>query len=186
MRIFQAFSLIATLLVTSGFSSATLAQATDIYADFSGITGDVTADRFEGRTELLSFEWGFSRPIEWGNYSPIIGRTVANEISIWKRADSSSAGLAGKLLQGGPSTVVISFVWSGGGGDLRETVRVELCEAFISSISTSSGDDYLEENLTVAFKALKITYFDPDPKAGGAGDSVAWDFIEDTPGNCNP
>ncbi|MFT4672845.1 MAG: hypothetical protein ACI945_002189, partial [Pseudohongiellaceae bacterium] len=49
MRIFQAFSLIATLLMTSGFSSATLAEV-KIYADFSEITGDVTADRFEGRT----------------------------------------------------------------------------------------------------------------------------------------
>ena len=166
-------ALVAAALLSNPASAA-------IYMAFGGIQGTVTEPGYENRIALDSAQWGQVRAISLAQGSPQISPLTGSEVSVSKPADLASSGLAAALLSNVEKDVIISVVNNG-----LEHLRLELCGALVSSLSTSAGGGpSASEAVSFSFRAYRLTYFDSNGKDGGAGGPVQWDFSTNTVGSC--
>jgi type VI secretion system secreted protein Hcp len=179
---------LSVLLIIAALAPAT--ASAQIFLEYGAIKGDATDPDYVDKIEIASFSWGLVRPVTFsgGTGGPQAGRPTSLEVLLTKDLDNSSAALAMELLAGtGDKKVVIRFA-SPGDGKLQEYLALELCKAFITSLSTSAGEDGTPMEtvtLTMAAFGMKYTTYD----AAGKQDVtqvVQWDFELAKTGSCGP
>jgi len=185
MNIFK-HKLMLTALVLSAVLWSTVASADNIYLRYiyKDIKGDVTDPGYEDTIGIDSFSWGLSRPVSFvvGGGGGA-GAAESAEVVLTKLLDSSSTKLAVEALIGKGEAVKIEFAQTGGPG-LQTYMELELCNAYVTSLSTTSGGERPSEDLGLVFEAFKLTYtsFDLQGIPGSPVDTGWWSFSTNSPG----
>lgn len=132
-------------------------------SDVKGETQDKTY-KSEGAFEILEFEIGATNNINIGSISSGggAGKASFNPLTIKKKTDSASCGIFSNLCIGKHfEDMIIELRRSGGGatsGDVFLKWEFKLVMIEEISWSGSDGDDVCEENLTLQYGAMKVTY----------------------------
>jgi len=130
-----------------------------IYLSVDQIQGEVTALGFEGQIELASFSHGLSLPLATTDGRlDVTGRPSVAEINVTKATDRASvrlieAALTAKVL----AKAQITFTRTEQDRFVAYLV-VDLTNARISSVATSSGGDRPMEQLSLACEQISWTY----------------------------
>ena len=107
------------------------------------------------------------------------GKVSAQDLSVTKYIDSSSAPLILSCCNGAHFPSALLTVRKAGGEKPVEYVKISLREVLITSVETggSGGDDRLTENVSLNFAKVKVEYL-PQEAKGGQGNMIpfSWDI----------
>jgi len=158
-------------------------MAVDIILNIEGVTGESKIKGFEGKIDILSWNWGLTNSGDMhtgtGGGS---GKVDVHDISLSKYIDKATPALIKACCTGNhfnKATLVVRKA----GGDAVEYLKIELDKVLISNINSGAGggDDRIMEDLSLNFAKYKLTY--TPQKDDGTADApivLGWD-IE---GNC--
>lgn len=152
-----------------------------IYCEYEGVTGNCTADGYEGHIPCLSVQFGLSRGIsmEPGRCSNREStRPNISEITITKEADSSCTSLFKDGVSGNQGTTcTIKFVRTGT-EKVEEFMSYTLENCMISSYSIScDAESAPYETISFSFTKILVNYNDSDASnAGGSPQRVGYDL----------
>ena len=142
-----------------------------MYLKFGNVKGNVTADGYAGQIALTRVKLGVARNVtmEAGNLSNReSSKPNISAITIRKKADSSVAALFKEALTGSAGQeAIITFVRTG--DKVQEFMTYKLTNCIISSYDIDSeGEDVPDEDITLSFSAIEVSYKDHDAsnKAG--------------------
>ena len=142
-----------------------------MYLKFGNVKGNVTADGYAGQIALTRVKLGVARNVtmEAGNLSNReSSKPNVSAITIKKKADSSVAALFKEALTGSAGQeATITFVRTG--DKVQEFMAYKLTNCIISSYDIDAeGEDAPEEDITLSFSAIEVSYKDHDAsnKAG--------------------
>lgn len=160
-------------------------MAFDTFLDLAGIEGECTAKGFEKKIEIYSFSWGASNPTTIGSGSSGLsgGKVSISSFNLMKKTDKASALLFQRCCEGQHiATAKITMRKAGGSAGQQIFLTYEFTNVMVESIQWSGstgGDDTPTESLSLAFGAVKITYFQQDAtgKMAKAGEG-AWDLTK--------
>jgi type VI secretion system secreted protein Hcp len=133
------------------------------YLRLDGIKGPATVQGFEGQIEARSFSHTVARPLALatGGTHTQAGPPTLSEITLTKLTDASSVPLLRASLTGKPFAAArISFVRADSGAPFAY-LTLDLANAWITSVATSSDRDLPVEQLTLAAERLTWSYDDP-------------------------
>ena len=142
-----------------------------IYLSLDQIQGDVTAEGYVGQIELMSFSHGLSLP--QSTTDGVSGKLSVTEITVTKATDRASVRLIeGAVLGKVFAKARIAFASSDQDRFVAYLV-VDLTNARVSSVATSSGGDRPVEQLSLVCEQIRWT-FEP-----GAREAVTfgWDLL---------
>jgi type VI secretion system secreted protein Hcp len=142
-----------------------------IYLSLDQIQGDVTAAGYEGQIELMSFSHGLSLP--QSTTDGVSGKLSVTEITVTKATDRASVRLIEAAVMGKVfAKARIAFASSDQDRFVAYLV-VDLTNARVSSVATSSGGDRPVEQLSLVCEQIRWT-FEP-----GAREAVTfgWDLL---------
>jgi len=155
-----------------------------IYLKFGSVQGDVQQSTHTNWAELLSVNWGLTRPVS-NPAGSTAGRTLSaprlTELSVTKDEDVASILLIQQALEGSPCDAKIDFVSIGAGGDLVY-YSIEMKQAVITAFSQSSAGDRPVESLTFNFTQIAFsgTQMDADGSAASPS-SYGWNVSGNAP-----
>jgi type VI secretion system secreted protein Hcp len=143
-----------------------------IYLSLDQIQGDVTAEGYVGQIELMSFSHGLSHP--QSTTDGVSGKLSVAEITVAKTTDRASprlieATITGKVFD----KAKISFARTDQDRFVAYLV-VDLGNARVTSVATSSGGDRPVEQLSLACEQVRWSFVEP-----GAREAVTfgWDLL---------
>jgi type VI secretion system secreted protein Hcp len=143
-----------------------------IYLSLDQIQGDVTAAGFEGQIELMSFSHGLSHP--QSTTDGVSGKLSVAEITVTKTTDRASPRLIEAAITGTVfAKAKITFA-SSGEGKLVAYLEVDLSNARVTSVATSSGGDRPVEQLSLACEQIRWTFVDPGTREAV---TFGWDLL---------
>ena len=134
-----------------------------IYLRLDGIKGQTTAQGFEGQIEVASFSHSVVRPLALatGSTGAQVGPPELSEITLTKVTDASSVPLLKAFFLGKPiATGRISFTRTDH-ENLIAYLSLDLANAWITSIATSSDEGLPVEQLSLAADRLTWSFDDP-------------------------
>ncbi len=160
-------------------------MAFDTFLELAGIEGESTAKGFEKKIEIYSFSWGASNPSSIGSGSSGLsaGKVSISSFNIMKKSDMASAKLFQRCCEGQHiATAKVTMRKAGGEAGQQIFLTYEFTSCMVDSIQwsgSSGGDDTPTESLSLAFGAVKVTYFKQDAKGkmSKAGEG-AWDLTK--------
>jgi type VI secretion system secreted protein Hcp len=126
-----------------------------IYLSLDQVQGDVTAEGYVGQIELLSFSHGLSLPQSTDGVS---GKLSVAEITVTKPTDRASVRLIEAAVMGKVfAKAQITFA-STDDARLVAYLVVNLTNARVSSVATSSGGDRPMEQLSLGCEQIRWTF----------------------------
>ena len=143
-----------------------------IYLSLDQIQGNVTAAGYEGQIELMSFSHGLSHP--QSATDGVSGKVSVAEITVTKTTDRASPRLIEAAVTGTVfAKAKISFA-STDRDMLVAYLVVDLGNARVTSLATSSSGDRPGEQLSLACEQIRWTFVEP-----GAREAVTfgWDLL---------
>lgn len=135
-------------------------MAFDYFLTVPNIPGEVTATRFAGAIQVLSFSWGMSNSGSAASGTGSgSGKVSLSDFNIQKSFDRSSPLLMQSLVSGThlPS-VLLSLVKSNTGGS-QPLLTYEFDQVLISSIQDSGSDSVPTESVSFAMVSAVVTYY---------------------------
>jgi type VI secretion system secreted protein Hcp len=143
-----------------------------IYLSLNQIQGNVTAAGYEGQIELMSFSHGLSHP--QSTTDGVSGKLDVAEITVTKTTDRASPRVIEAAITG---TVFAKAKITFASTDQDRFVaylEVDLGNARVTSVATSSGGDRPVEQLSLACEQVRWTFVEP-----GAREAVTfgWDLL---------
>ena len=186
MNIFKHKLMLAALVLDAVLWS-TVASADNIYLRYGDINGDVVGGDYNEAIAIASFQWGLSRQVSFDGLQPEIGKAQSGGVSLSKLLDSSSTRLAMEALIGKGENATIEFTQTTKTTNPEQLyMKLELCNAYVTSLSTSSGGDRPAESLGLAFEAFRLMYFkvNEDGSLSGSFDTDWWNFSTNSAGPC--
>ncbi len=154
---------------------------TFMYFNGSEVKGE-TSDKDmkdKGAFELTSFELGAENNIDIGSLSSGggAGKAVFKELTIYKRADTSSCALFLKLVEGAHFDDATIEVRNDSG---KTFMKMEFKLVMVQDVSWTGydGDDVCEEMVVMRYGAMKVTYtkHKKDGKAGKS-ETAEWSQV---------
>jgi type VI secretion system secreted protein Hcp len=147
-----------------------------IYLSLDQIQGDVTAEGYVGQIELMSFSHGLSHP--QSTTDGVSGKLSVAEINVTKTTDRASprlieATITGKVFD----KAKISFA-STDQDRFVAYLEVDLSNARVTSVATSSGGDRPVEQLSLACEQIRWTFVEPGAREAG---TFGWDLLNQKP-----
>ncbi|HEX4507108.1 MAG TPA: type VI secretion system tube protein Hcp [Alphaproteobacteria bacterium] len=155
-----------------------------IYLQFGSIQGDATQSAHVNWIQLLSVNWGLTRPVS-NPAGSTAGRVLAAprlaELSVTKDEDSATIPLIQQALSGSPQDATIDFI-SEATGDGLVYYSIALKQAVITAFTQGSSGDRPVETMTFNFTQISFsgTQIDTDGTAG-APSSYGWDVAANAP-----
>jgi type VI secretion system secreted protein Hcp len=160
-------------------------MAVDMFLEITGeIEGESQDAKHKKSIDVLAWSWGMSQSgsfhVGGGGGS---GKANFQDISVTKWLDSSSAILMVYCANGDHFTDAKLTVRKAGKKPL-EYLIIEMKDVLVTSVSTggSGGEDKLTENVSLNFRAVKVSYV--PQKADGTGEAAKefeWNIAENTP-----
>jgi type VI secretion system secreted protein Hcp len=160
-------------------------MAVDMFLEITGeIEGESQDAKHKKSIDVLAWSWGMSQSgsfhVGGGGGS---GKANFQDISVTKWLDSSSAILMVYCANGDHFTDAKLTVRKAGKKPL-EYLIIEMKDVLVTSVSTggSGGGDKLTENVSLNFRAVKVSYV--PQKADGTGAAAKefqWNIAENTP-----
>jgi type VI secretion system secreted protein Hcp len=150
-----------------------------IYMKYGSFKGNVTTTAYKDWIELDSFQFGVGRALSSAARSAT-GREASepslSEITVTKRMDASSPkffteGVASEL----NNKVTISLTTTTK-NEVKEFLKYELTDVGLSGYSITSGGDMPQENLSLNYTKLSMTYTGMDPATSGNPETVGYDL----------
>ena len=142
-----------------------------IYLSLDQIQGDVTAEGYVGQIELMSFSHGLSHP--QSTTDGVSGKLSVAEITVTKTTDRASPRLIEAAITGTVfAKAKISFA-STDRDMLVAYLVVDLSNARVTSLATSSSGDRPGEQLSLACEQIRWT-FDPGTREAV---TFGWDLL---------
>jgi len=158
-------------------------MAVDIILNIEGVTGESKIQGFEGKIDILSWNWGLtnSGDMHMGTGGGS-GKVDVHDISLSKYIDKATPALIRACCNGSHFNKA-DLVVRKAGGNAVEYLKIELEKVLVSNINSGGGggDDRIMEDLSLNFAQYKLTYT-PQEDDGTAGSPIelGWN-IE---GNC--
>lgn len=156
-------------------------MAYDAFLSVDGVNGDSTRQGFEGQIEVTSFSWGAVNPVTMGpGGGSGAGKAELSTFNIAKYTDSASPALFQACASGKHFPNAKLTLHKAAGDDALDYLVYEFDHVYVESINWSgaagTGDDTPQENLSLAFGKVTITYT-PQSEAGEPGTPVvaSWD-----------
>jgi type VI secretion system secreted protein Hcp len=143
-----------------------------IYLSLDQIQGDVTAAGYEGQIELMSFSHGLSHPPS--TTDGVSGKLSVAEITVTKTTDRASPRLIEAAIIGRVFAKARITFASSGEGKLVAYLEVDLSNARVTSVATSSGGDRPVEQLSLACEQIRWTFVDPGTREAV---TFGWDLL---------
>lgn len=141
------------------------------------VKGESTFEQFQGHIELRDFKWGMKFAGEAKMANNKVKRRIAYEhIKLTKSFDASSVLLLNCMrthdrLETARITIAHRVHEGAGDGQLRQTMVTVLNDAYITNINldmNESGNEvFLQEDIEIAFRSVKVDYYPPSYGAGG-------------------
>ena len=152
-----------------------------MFIKFDGIDGESKDNAHRDWIDLLSFQFGISRPSSVTRVSSMYNSyyVTTNDISIVKYVDKSSPKLLDALTSGTMIGMVqLDFTRVGAGGGSVTYLVYELQDVQITSyhVSMSSGDPLPVEEISFNYGKITVTYTEIDEMGQAEGD-VEWSYI---------
>jgi type VI secretion system secreted protein Hcp len=127
-----------------------------IYLSLDQIQGDVTAEGYVGQIELLSFSHGLSHP--QSTTAGDTGKLSVAEITVTKPTDRASVRLIEAAVMGKVFAKAQITYARTDEARLVAYFVVDLTNARVSSVATSSGGDRPMEQLSLAGEQIRWTF----------------------------
>lgn len=133
-----------------------------IYLEWDGIEGDVTAEGYEKKVEVNSFQYGIGRGIgspAGGSKDRESSAPSISEIVVTKPMDSSSFKIMDAACEGTGKKVKVRFAMTAPGtGTLADYLTYDLDQVLVSGYSVSSGGDQPTESISLNFTKIEMNY----------------------------
>ena len=155
---------ILCMLTTTAFSQQIYLRA-DNLTDRAGYT-----EQFKNYVEITSFQFGVDAPVTTGKSGPSPSKPVFREVIITKYSDISSNKLIEKVALGRPIAKLEIVSTANIEGENVVVHKVELTEAYITEIASSTVSGCTGNCPTIAesykfyFKTIKITTYSVDER----------------------
>ncbi len=171
-------ALIALSSVAAAFAVAPTAHAADDYfMKLDGVTGETTVGKATDAIAINSFSWGAENKTTIGSKSGGAGAGKAsfNELEIEKNVDSTTPVLFDRLATGAPlKGMELAAVRAGAAGSSKmSSIYMRYCfqTVFVTAVrhTGGSGDDTINETVSLAFGAVSETYTKQGPNGAPAG-----------------
>ncbi len=142
-----------------------------IYLSLDQIQGDVTAEGYVGQIELMSFSHGLSLP--QSTTTTGAAKLSVTEITVTKATDRASVRLIEAAVMGKVFAKARIAFASTDQDRIVAYLEVDLTNARVTSVATSSGGDRPVEQLSLVCEQIRWT-FEP-----GAREAVTfgWDLL---------
>jgi type VI secretion system secreted protein Hcp len=143
------------------------------------VPGEAQATKHLGQIEVLSFQFGVTRPID-----PVTGlssgKAKFSEMSVVKNVDRASPVLFQGSAAGTHYHDVILYLNKGGASQL-DYLQITLTNVLVSGYSVSGSGELPKESVTFNFQAIEMSYVPQKPD--GAVDipiKAGWDLKTNT------
>jgi type VI secretion system secreted protein Hcp len=145
------------LAASPGATSPTL-QAVDMFLKIEGIDGEVTATAHKGWIDIQSWSWGVAQTAGAGAGGGAATGRLNGHVTLIKRIDKATPLLFKRCSDGAVLPLVTVELAQGGGGPTY--LKYEMNNVMITSITHGDldGDGIPDEQLTLDFTAVKLTY----------------------------
>ncbi|MCD6291907.1 MAG: type VI secretion system tube protein Hcp [Deltaproteobacteria bacterium] len=136
-------------------------MAIDILLDIEGVTGESKITGYEGKIDVLSWNWGMNNSGDMhsggGGGS---GKVDVHDISLSKFLDKSTPTLTKNCCTGNHFKKAKLVVRKAGGDSPVEYLVLELKKVLITGIHSGGGqdDDRITEDITLNFAEYKLIY----------------------------
>lgn len=130
----------------------------NIYLDYEGIKGEVTAERYKDMITVDALSFGVDRDISSETGTSMdreASATKMKAIQISKLQDKASTDLLKEATIGKGKKAV--FYITKQGPEIEEIVKIELSDAMVSSYNIVAAGDRPEESLTISYTELVMT-----------------------------
>ncbi len=142
-----------------------------IYLSLDQIQGNVTAAGYEGQIEIMSFSHGLSHP--QSTTDGVSGKVSVAEITVTKTTDRASPRLIEAAITGMVfAKAKVSFA-STDQDKFVAYLEVDLSNARVTSLATSSSGDRPGEQLALACEQIRWTF---QPRTGEEV-TFGWDLL---------
>lgn len=129
-----------------------------IYLRLDHIQGEVTSQDYVGQIELLSYSHGLSYPLSTADGGQGTGKPSVGDINVTKTTDRASAPLIAAALRAEVlGQAKITFARTDGGLVVAYLV-IDLTNARVTSVATSSAGDRPTEQLSLVSERITWTY----------------------------
>jgi len=130
----------------------------NIYLDYEGIKGDVTASRYKDLITVYKLSFGVNREIASDTGTSMdreASATRMKELKITKLQDRASTDLLREATIGKGKRAVFHVTRQG--EEIEEIMKIELKDAMISNYRLAAAGDRPQEALTISYTEMTMT-----------------------------
>ncbi len=149
-------------------------MAIDTFLKLGTVKGESVVKGFEDQMQILSWGWGMSQTGTTHSASGGgAGKVDVQDLQITKHLDAASPTLALACAKGTHYDTAVLTMRKAGGTAL-EYVTITLTDVMVTSYSTSaaSGQDLLQDTISLNFGKFKYSYQPQDNKGAKKGGAI--------------
>ena len=144
-------------------ASPSAAQGTDNYLKLEEITGDVTAQGYEGAIEVLSFSWGLTNTAGATSTRMAAGRATFSDFTVMILTGRALPDLFIKTAMGAHVNTAVFTVVQRTDGKPQERIKLEFDDVLFTSFQVSGASELPTHSLSMSYAKVAMTVWVQKP-----------------------